>query len=238
MYGIRVTSSVPNPRQQLSPELYPNRIGISGLTTPITNRIRFVPSAAILLLFVAGVIGAPLALISRVEHSHPLALDGQQLAHPHARSDNRLDHGRSHHPSHAHPSHAHPSHAHHSHAHSHHQHAEPESTEVDAESGSNRDTTESEISASSQHQHFNLFGLRFTIHLNGRSSDAASIEESRSVDFGLLVARALDIRSSMPPADVTVDSCHFWQPLLPDDSLDDGCETDRPETPPPESAFC
>lgn len=199
------------------------------MTTPITNRIHSAQSAAIVLLFVVGIIFAPLALSPRVEHSHPPALNGRQLAHIHSQGGPKFDDGRSHH---------HHDHAHHHHDHPYHHHAKTESTEVDDQTRSSRLTTQSEISASSRHQHFNLFGLCFTIHFDGRSSDATGIEEYRPVDFGLLVARVLDVRSPMPPADVTVDSCLTWQSLLSYDSLDDGCEADRPETPPPQSVFC
>ncbi len=125
-----------------------------------------------MLLFVVGIVVAPLALISRVEHSHPLALDGQQLAHHHFHGGIRLDKGRSQH---------HHGHTHHHHDHSHHHHAKTESTDVDDELGSSRATTKSEISPGSRHQHFNLFGLSFLIHFDGRASDATAIEESRSL---------------------------------------------------------
>ena len=65
-----------------------------------------------------------------------------------------------------------------------------------------------------------------------------NVEENQSVDFSFLVVRVLDIRSTMPPANVIVDSSLIWQPFLSYDCLDDGCEADQPITPPPDSAFC
>ena len=162
-----------------------------SVTAPITNRIRLVQSAWIVLFFVVGIVIAPLALIPQVEHSHPLDLDGQQLADRHTHGGPRLDDWRSHH---------HHDHTHHHHDHSHHHHAKTESTGVDYELGSSRATTKSEVSPSSRHHHFNLFGLSFAIHFDGRSSDATGIEENRSVDFGLLVAQVC----------ASVLRCHPW----------------------------
>ncbi len=210
-------------------DLHPDNIGLSGVTTPTTNRIRSAQSAATVLLLVIGVVVAPLALISRLEHSHPLALDGQQVAHRHSHGDPGLDDGRSHH---------HHDHTHHHHDHSHHHHATTESTEVHDGSRSSRKSTKSEVSPSSRHQHFNLFGHSFTIHCDGHSNTAMKVEENQSVDFSFLVVRVLDIRSTMPPADVIVDSSLIWQPFFSYESLDDDCEADQPGTPPPESAFC
>ena len=196
------------------------------MTTPFTNRIRSAQSAAIVLLFLVVMVFAPLAFIQRVEHSHPITLNSQQLAHSH--NDQKLDNGRSHY---------HHDRGHHHHDHSHDHHATPESAEVDHETRSSRLTNKSEISSSSRHQHFNLFGLSFTIQLDTRFS-GAGLEDNQSIELGLFVALVLDVRSPMPPTDATFDSCLIWQPVLACDSLEDGCEADRPDTPPPESTFC
>jgi hypothetical protein len=199
------------------------------VTTPTTQGIRWPQTAAIVLLFAAVFVVRPLAFVSRMEHSHPLASDGQQLAHSHPRRGAGLVDDRSHH---------HHDQSHHHHNHAHHHHAKTGVTEKHGDSPPSRITTKSEVSSSSRHQHFNLFGLSFTIHCGGRSNAATDFEEGRSVDFGCLVMRLLDIRCPMPPADVIVDSSLIWQSFLSYHCLDDSCEADQPDTPPPESPFC